>query len=73
MVRKTITMPERTVELVRDTARDGESFSATIVRLVEEGARTTQRRRPRYVGAAEGPGDLSHRVEEILRELAAER
>ena len=74
MVRKTITMPESTVELVRASARVGESFSATVTRLIAEGARLAdQAKVPRYVGSGEGPGDLSERAEEYLRQLALER
>ncbi|HEU0305102.1 MAG TPA: hypothetical protein VFR32_11040 [Gaiellaceae bacterium] len=72
MVRKTITLPVSTVELVHESAREGESFSATVTRLIEEGARLTEQGKvPSWVGSAEGPGDLSQRVEEILRELYA--
>ncbi len=74
MVRKTITLPESTVELVRNAAREGESFSATVTRLVEEGARlASDGRVPSYVGSGEGPPDLSMRAEEYLRELIEAR
>jgi hypothetical protein len=74
MVRKTITLPESTVRLVREAAAEGESFSATITRLVEVGARlAAERKVPRYVGSGEGPSDLSQRVEELLRELTVSR
>ena len=74
MVRKTITLPESTVELVRDRQREDESFSAAVARLIEEGARlAAEGKVPSWIGSAEGPGDLSLRVEEILRELARER
>jgi hypothetical protein len=74
MVRKTITLPESTVNLVREAAREGESFSATITRLLEEGTRLASARRvPRYVGSGEGPSDLSERVEQYLRELTESR
>ena len=72
MVRKTITLPESTVELVRRSAGAGESFSATVTRLIEEGARLAASGSvPSWVGAGEGAPDLSQRVEEILRELYA--
>lgn len=71
MVRKTVTLPESTVKLVRASAREGESFSAAVTRLIEEGARlATEGKVPSYVGSGEGPGDLSQRVEEILAQLA---
>ena len=72
MVRKTITLPESTVRVVQESAYEGESFSATVTRLIEEGARlAAQGKVPSWVGSAEGTGDLSQRVEEILRELYA--
>lgn len=74
MVRKTITLPESTVELVHEIAREGESFSAAATRLIEEGARLlAERRAPSYVGSGEGPPDLSLRAEEYLREALANR
>jgi hypothetical protein len=75
MVRKTISLPERTVDLVQDQQRDGESFSAAVARLIEDGARLVEQGRvPSWVGSAEGAeDDLSLRVEEILQEIARER
>lgn len=74
MVRKTITLPESTVDLVRGIARAGESFSATVTRLIEEGARfQSEGRTPSYVGSGEGPPDLSLRAEEYIREALAGR
>jgi dsDNA-specific endonuclease/ATPase MutS2 len=72
MVRKTVTLPESTVELVRDRQLDGESFSAAVARLIEEGARlVSEGSVPSWIGSGEGTGDLSQRVEEILKELYA--
>lgn len=74
MVRKTITLPESAVELVHERAAEGESFSATVARLIEEGSRLVgQSRVPGYVGSGEGPPDLSLRVDEYLREALAKR
>lgn len=74
MVRKTITLPENAVELVHELAAEGESFSATVTRLIEAGARLSGRSRvPSYVGSGEGPPDLSLRVEKYLREAFAKR
>jgi hypothetical protein len=73
MPRRTISISETTDELVRDLARDGESFSAAVTRLIELGAVAAQGHRvPSYVGVAEGPPDLSMRAEEYLRETFAE-
>jgi hypothetical protein len=38
MPRKTIHLPESAERLVKEHAREGESFSATVVRLIELGA-----------------------------------
>jgi len=71
VVRKTITLPESTADLVREVAREGESFSATVTRLIEEGVRVVaDRRAPSYVASGDGPADLGERVEEYLRKLA---
>lgn len=74
MVRKTITLPESVEALVRESAQEGESFSAAVARLIEEGARLAgSSARFRYIGSGEGPGDLSLRTEEYLRELFSGR
>lgn len=67
-------LPEAIEAIARDAATEGESFSATVSRLIEEGARATRgRRRPSYVGAGEGPADLGLRAERYLRELVEAR
>ena len=59
---------------MRKQQRDGESFSAAIARLIEDGARlVAPGKAPAWIGSGEGEPDLSLRVEEILRELAFER
>jgi predicted CopG family antitoxin len=65
--RKTIYLPDSIEELVREHAAEGESFSATIVRLVEIGAREDEHHVPlEYIGAGEGPGDLGINAEKYL-------
>ncbi len=65
--RKTIHLSGDAEKLVREHAREGESFSATIVRLVELGAREDERYVPLdYFGAGEGPGDLGINNEKYL-------
>ena len=74
MARRTVYLPEAIEAIARDAATEGESFSATVSRLIEEGARATRgRRRPSYVGAGEGPADLGLRAERYLRELVEAR
>lgn len=69
MPRRTIHIPEGTEALVRDLAREGESFSATVTRLIDAGAKTLGRgRSPRYVASGDGPDDLGRRAEAYLRE-----
>ncbi len=71
MVRRTVTIPDNLDERVREAARDGESFSAAVARLLEDGLEG--RHVPSYVGMVSGPGDnASLRVEEILGEIADE-
>ena len=69
MVRRTVTLPEHVDRLVREHAREGESFSAAVARLLEDGLREAERPRLPYIGSGEGPPDLSTRAEEYLDEL----
>jgi hypothetical protein len=71
MVRRTVNFPESVDMLVREAAEEGESFSATVARLVEAGARAGRPARPpRYVSAGgSGPEDLGVRAERYLRDL----
>lgn len=68
MARRTIYLPDMIEDLVREQALEGESFSATIVRLVEMSARNGSREDwPDYIGSVdEGPRDLSINVEKYL-------
>jgi hypothetical protein len=69
MTRKTISMPTSIEQLARESAREGESFSATVARLIEQGTRAERgARQPRYVAAGEGPEDLGIAAERYLRE-----
>ena len=73
MLRRTITLPADLDRQVRDAAGKDESFSATVVRLLDRGLAASEGRIvPEYVGAFSGDDDLSRRVEEILGELARE-
>jgi hypothetical protein len=74
MARRTISLPQGVEELARDSAREGESFSATVARLIEQGARAESGpRAPRYVSAGDGPEDLGRAAERYLRELVQAR
>lgn len=67
MPRKTIYIPESAEKLVQEHTREGESFSATIVRLLELGAHEDERYVPLdYIGSGEGPGDLGINAEKYL-------
>lgn len=67
MPRKTIYIPESAVELVDGHTREGESFSAAVVRLIELGAREEEQQVPLdYIGSGEGPGDLGINAEKYL-------
>jgi hypothetical protein len=74
MARRTVNLPESVERLAREHAEAGESFSATVARLIEAGARATGgRRRPSYVGSGEGPDDLGRHAERYLRKLVTAR
>jgi hypothetical protein len=75
MPRRTIHLPDTAEELVREHVREGESFSATIVRLIELGATEDVEFEPvdeeeyplGYIGAGKGgPPDLSINAEKYL-------
>jgi hypothetical protein len=74
MARRTVNLPDGVEARARQLQREGESFSATVARLIEEGARAVEGPgRPSYVGTGEGPEDLARRAEEYLRELVEAR
>jgi hypothetical protein len=74
MARRTISLPQSIEDLARDSAREGESFSATVARLIEQGARAESgARRPRYVAAGDGPKDLGRAAEKYLNQLVEAR
>ena len=74
MARRTVNLPDSVDELARAHAEEGESFSATVARLIEAGARATRGRRPpRYVGSGDGPDELGRLAERYLRKLVAAR
>jgi hypothetical protein len=74
MPRRTINVPPRIDALVREMARDHESFSAAVVRLIKAGIRNEGRRRPpSYVASGDGPEDLSEKAELYLKELIEAR
>jgi hypothetical protein len=74
MARRTVNLPDSVEALARRNARDGESFSATVSRLIEAGARAGRgREKPSYVGLGEGPDDLGELAEQYLRELVSAR
>lgn len=74
MARRTVNLPDVVEARARELAREGESFSATVSRLIEEGARAVEgHRRPGYVAAGDGPDDLGRNAEAYLRELVDAR
>jgi hypothetical protein len=67
MDRVTISLPQSIEDLARESAREGESFSATVARLIEQGAAAERgARRPRYVASGDGPVDLGEAAERYL-------
>lgn len=74
MPRRTVYLPESTDRVIRRVAKEERSYSAALVRLVEEGARALKAKEsPSYVGAGEGPTDLGRLAEEYLRQLVEAR
>jgi hypothetical protein len=63
-----VDLPDALERRVCSLQREGESFSAVVARLLEHGVRAAERK-PRYIGAGDGPTDLGRRAEEYLREL----
>lgn len=74
MARRTVNLPDAVEARARRLARDGESFSATVTRLIQEGARAVEGpERPSYVASGEGPDDLGRCAERYLRDLVEAR
>jgi hypothetical protein len=74
MGRVTISLPQSVEELARESGREGESFSATVARLIEQGANAEHgARRPRYVASGDGPEDLGIAAERYLADLVNAR
>jgi hypothetical protein len=69
VVRRTVSLPDAVDERIRLAAEEGESYSAAVTRLVEEGLRAEEGRghRPAWIGSGDGPTDLGRRAEEYLR------
>ena len=68
MPRRTVYLTEAVEEIVRGSADEGESFSATVGRLIEAGSRSLRtRKRSAWIGSGEGPDDLGRRAEYYLK------
>jgi hypothetical protein len=74
VARRTVNLPETVETIAREAAESGESFSATVSRLIVQGAQSTRGPKPpRYVGAGEGPSDLGRAAERYLNQLISAR
>jgi hypothetical protein len=74
MARRTINLPDSVETIAREAAESGESFSATVSRLIVQGAeRINGPKPPSYVGAGEGPSDLGLNAERYLQTLVSAR
>jgi hypothetical protein len=74
MARRTVNLPDSVEALAREEAESGESFSATVSRLIVQGAEAAHGRRPpRYVAAGDGPADLGRAAERYLTKLVTAR
>ena len=72
MARRTVSLPEHVDRTIRSIAEGrGESYSATVARLVEEGARRTKERPiPDWIGSADfgPPHDFARNYERYMQE-----
>lgn len=74
MARRTVNLPDSVEALARDAAESGESFSATVARLIERGAHGSGGPTPpRYVASGDGPYDLGRAAERYLNQLVTAR
>jgi len=74
MARRTINLPDSVETIAREAAENGESFSATVSRLIVQGAeRANGLKPPSYTAAGEGPSDLGRRAEHYLQTLVSAR
>jgi hypothetical protein len=74
VARRTISLPDSVEELVRRNAAAGESFSAAVARLIQDGVAARHGKpRPRYVASGEGPHDLGRRAEQYLKDIVSAR
>ncbi|HET6448033.1 MAG TPA: hypothetical protein VFG31_02900 [Conexibacter sp.] len=74
MARRTINLSDSVETIAREAAERGESFSATVSRLIVQGAQSTRGPKPpRYVGAGDGPSGLGRAAERYLKTLISAR
>lgn len=74
MARRTVNLPDSVEALARDAAESGESFSATVSRLIKRGAEASRGpKAPRYVASGDGPDDLGRAAERYLTEFVSAR
>ncbi|MDQ2952455.1 MAG: hypothetical protein M3R54_09360 [Chloroflexota bacterium] len=56
-------------EKIRKVAEDEGSYSAAVVRLVEQGIKKSGKDElPDFIGSGEGPADLSENLDKYIRE-----
>lgn len=74
MARRTINLPDSIEDIAREAARSGESFSATVSRLIAQASQAERGPQPpRYVAAGEGPSDLGLAAERYLAKPVSAR
>ena len=74
MARRTINLSDSVETIAREAAERGESFSATVSRLIVQASQSQRGPTPpRYVGAGEGPSDLGRAAERYLRQPVSAR
>ena len=69
MVRRTISLPPAVDAKIRKIADEEGSYSAAVVRLVEQGSKRAGKEEvPDWIGSFEGPPDLSENLDKYIRE-----
>jgi hypothetical protein len=74
VARRTINLSDSVEARAREAAESGESFSATVSRLIVQGTTSARGPKvPRYVAVGEGPNDLGRAAERYLSKLLPAR
>jgi hypothetical protein len=71
VIRRTISLPRSVDAKIRKVAEDAGSYSAAVVRLVEQAAkRSAKDDVPEWIASFDGPADLSENLDKYIREAS---